>query len=193
MYKIFLRGQDDVEVDDIIGQKLSEQWESNSLPDKFKINADNWIESKSIKGIKRVASLSREQEKIANSEKMQDIKNLHLKQMMLWVTKSKDERAAYLQLAQFVWFAHTGTHTIPDEIKPKVIATQKQYLEEHPTYVFANPICIKSIAQANMVSPTAKGNESFSPIEGIMRENAMNIALSCYQETLSYTPQDATM
>lgn len=186
MYKIFLRGLDDVEVDDKLGAVIAEQYNNGTLPEKVVVDDGLSFESRAIKGVKKFSSFQGEDTKKQNTDNINRINaefNAHMLACANWPI---EKRAKELRYARLVWFAHTGEKDIDPAVVPEIEAEQLKYLEANPTTVFANPKCLQAIMKRHAKQPLT--GRDFKTMAEAIRNNAMRIALDTYGSTLAYQP-----
>ena len=189
MYKLFLRGLDDVEVPDEIGRVIAEQYNSNTLPERLVINDGLSFEGKAVKGIKHFSQLSSEQTKEENNAKIERINTDFDTHMRAVANKPAEERAKDLRFAKMVWFAHTGTNEMDAAVRAEIEAEQLKDLQANPKAIFANPMCLKAIVKRHGTNPPT--GKDFKTMAQAMRSQAMSTALNCYGATLAYEAVDS--
>lgn len=187
MYKFFLRGLDDVEVPDDIGEQIAAQYDQGTLPMTIKVNEGIAFESKAIKGYKRMANgISGEDAKADNVAKINQINAEYAIEMGNWAKRPIEERAKDLRFARMIWFSLTGTRDIDDTVVAEIEAEQLKYLQEHPEVIFANPSCLKSVLEPHYKPlPPAREGE-FRPMGVGIRESGSRLAIECYAATLAF-------
>ena len=184
MYKIFLRGLDDIELPDDIGVVVAEQYDAGTLPTVLKISDDLSFESKLVKGYKRLAQIHTEDTKKANSEHISQVNSDYNRHMLACANWPIEKRAEYMRFAEMIWFAHTGDKTIPDAVRAEIALEQLKYLKDNPSTVFAHPKCLRGIVAPYTVRVAA--GKDFKIMEVAIRERMMEHAFSIYSETLAY-------
>jgi hypothetical protein len=155
MYSIYTRSKREPFYihDDTLGAKLQQQWLNGTLPKRLQIG--DWVgETDQIKAIEKSGKDADDDAWLDNAlnNKKQGF-NEYINKVNEEYTQYHIQRykrgivanASDFALVNIMWRSVVGTKEMPKDAAEAIVERQRAYLEEHPGYTYANPMCYKDI------------------------------------------------
>lgn len=182
MYKITIRGQEPVFVEDKQGKLLWECWtEVDGAPKlSTKVVVGNVaFYASDIRSINKV--VKSEAELAPNRNNVADAEYLEFRQKMLALTV--EQRANIMRIPNMIWKSCTKAE-MPEHVKTEIKARQLAYLKENPKCMYANPKVYRELIE----NPHFRRNiENMSPIQNIIPSAFMRLIENLIQTDLQYS------
>lgn len=185
MYAIYLKSRKEpVVVEDRIGQRVKERWAAfkQGIEKKgdivqldevsFEVSSIKVIEGKYVPD---TTDNDMEVRRNTGVDMMREEGAKFTKHWLQQVELPARQKALNLMLPQMMWYSHTGSNDIPEEIAAGIVILQEIFFEENPRCIYANPICYKDLMpQKKNVADT-----SMLSIARGLRDHALVIVERC--------------
>ena len=184
MYAIHLKGRKEpIEVEDQVGQNLKIRWgafKNDGARGGIVQLDDISFEMSSVRVIEGNYNPT-QTEDFLESKRAKNVREMRedgINYAKWWkgiISQSPQTRAQNLMIPKLVWFSHTGSYNIPEDIAEAIIILQQDFFEQNPRSAWASPLCYK-----DLIPHTEEMVQSETPSIGrISRDNVMRFVESC--------------
>lgn len=178
MFRITIRGQDPIFLEDGPGSDLFKKW-SNDEKLPMKITAGNIAFFTA--DIRNIARIQKGAAELAPKTDTQEAEYQAFRRKMLDLTI--EQRANIMRIANMVWASHTKDE-MGEDTKKEIKARQLAYFKENPNCMYANPKIYRDL----MPKPRYTQNiESLTPLSNILPTSMMRMIENVIQTDLQYS------
>lgn len=180
MYKISIRGQEPIFVEDEMGVRLWNMWMEQGdekMPTKVAVKGVAFYSS-DIRGITKIQKTEAE---LSTYTQVDDGEYDTYRNNML--SLPIERRAQIMRIPNLIWKSHTKQE-MPDETKQLIKERQLAYFKENPKCIYANPKCYRDL----MPRPIELHKlENLNPVQNMLPTSTLRLVERMIQTDLEYS------